>query len=89
MVVVVVVVVVANVATHLINELQRWFPQHAKLDAFDIVYPQYWLQSYAKDTFAKHLDTLQNSHNTMMVVGFAIDKEVISRIMDQWLVDLK
>lgn len=42
------------------DELDRRFPQQALLDAFGIVYPQYWRQNGADDSFPQHLAVLKD-----------------------------
>ncbi len=49
----------AEIAQALCDELDRRFPQHELLDAFGIIYPQYWLQDGAIDTFTQHLSVLK------------------------------
>ena len=51
---------IAEVAQSLCNELDRRFPQQSLLDAFGIVYPQYWKQDGADESFAKHLSVLKD-----------------------------
>ena len=42
-------------AQSLSDELDRRFPQQELLDAFGIIYPQYWKQEGADQSFPHHL----------------------------------
>jgi hypothetical protein len=48
-----------EVAQALSDELDRRFPHQEVLDAFGIIYPQYWMQEGADESFHKHLDILK------------------------------
>ncbi len=48
-----------GVAETLIQELETRFPTHGVMDAFGIVYPQYWLQVDCETSFPKHLAVIK------------------------------
>lgn len=50
----------SEIAQALCDELDHRFPQHEVLDAFGIVYPQYWQQPGAEESFSQHLQVLKN-----------------------------
>ena len=49
----------AEIAQSLCDELDRRFPQQELLDAFGIIYPQYWKQEGADASFPQHLSVLK------------------------------
>ena len=80
---------VAGVVAQLIQELQRSFPEHAVLDVFGIIYPQYWLQPNDEITFSKQRDTMKNWYCNARVLGSGVDKEVILGILYRWSLDFQ
>jgi hypothetical protein len=46
---------VSEIAQSLSDEMDARFPQHDILDAFGIIYPQYWMQEGADISFQQHL----------------------------------
>jgi len=49
----------AEIAQSFCDELDRRFPQQEFLDAFGIIYPQYWKQEGADASFPQHLLVLK------------------------------
>lgn len=47
-----------DAATSLCNGIRSRFPPHELLDAFSIIYPQFWLEDDCEDLFEDHLKTL-------------------------------
>jgi hypothetical protein len=47
--------VLAGATETLIQELETRFPTHGVMDAFGIVYPQYWSHADYETSFPKHL----------------------------------
>jgi hypothetical protein len=45
------------------------FPQHDILDAFGIIYPQYWIQEGADESFQQHLSVLKTFYCTTREVN--------------------
>jgi hypothetical protein len=58
-------------AQSLSDELDRRFPQQELLDAFGIVYPQYWKQPGADDSFSHHLAVIKKfyCHSKVLNAG--------------------
>ncbi len=50
---------VVGTIDYLVAKLQRKFPTHGVMDSFGVVYPQYWLQFDAKESFHNHLDVIK------------------------------
>ncbi len=50
---------VVGIIDYLVAKLQRKFPTHGVMDSFGVVYPQYWLQFDAKESFHNHLDVIK------------------------------
>ena len=59
----------AEIAQSLSGELDRRFPQQELLDAFGIIYPQYWKQEGAEESFAHHLAVLKKFYSNARVLG--------------------
>jgi hypothetical protein len=51
---------VVGTIDYLVAKLQGKFLTHGVMDSFGVVYPQYWLQFDAKESFYNHLDDLGN-----------------------------
>jgi hypothetical protein len=51
----------SEAACQIILELDRRFPTVEVMDALGIVYPQYWLNESAAETFGQHLEVLKRS----------------------------
>jgi hypothetical protein len=48
-------------ARQIISELYKRFPAVELMDVLRVVYPQYWLNESASETFGQHLDVLKQS----------------------------
>jgi hypothetical protein len=53
--------VLARATETLIQELETRFLAHGVMDAFGIVYPQYWLQADCETFFPKHLIVMKTT----------------------------
>ena len=53
---------VASAAKKLIQELEVRFPSASLMDAFGLVYPQYWMGTTADEDFQRHLDILKEHY---------------------------
>ena len=53
---------IVEIAQSLSDELDRQFPQQELLDTFGIIYPQYWKQEGADQSFPHHLSVLKNHY---------------------------
>ncbi|KAG0572340.1 hypothetical protein KC19_VG086600 [Ceratodon purpureus] len=51
-----------DAAEKLIYELEARFPSSELVDAFGIVYPQYWLAADADDNFVRHLSVIKDHY---------------------------
>jgi hypothetical protein len=58
----------AEIAQSLCDELDRRFPSQELLDAFGIIYPQYWMQEGAEASLAQHLLVLKDFYACAKVV---------------------
>lgn len=59
----------SNIAQTLCDELNWHFPQQELLDAFRIIYPQYWRQEGADASFSYHLAILKKSYGDARLVN--------------------
>jgi hypothetical protein len=51
--------IVVKIVESLSSKLEGKFPSHKVLDAFGIIYPQYYVQEGANTSFQKHLAILK------------------------------
>ena len=56
----------AGAAQKLIQELEVRFPSASLMDAFGLVYPQYWVGATADEDFQRHLDVLKEHYGHTM-----------------------
>jgi hypothetical protein len=49
---------VVGTIDYLVAKLQGKFPTHGVMDSFGVVYPHYWLQFDAKESFHNNLDVI-------------------------------
>jgi hypothetical protein len=61
--------VFTEIAQSLCNEFDWRFPSHELLDAFGIIYPQYWRQEGAEESFSQHLLVLKDFYSRAKVVN--------------------
>ena len=59
----------AEMAQSLCDEFDRRFPSQELLDAFGIIYPQYWIQEGAEASLAQHLSVLKDFYSSAKVVN--------------------
>jgi hypothetical protein len=52
-----------EITQSLIDELDSRFPSHEVLDAFGILYPQYWVQEGTEDSFPHHHAVLKKQYS--------------------------
>lgn len=66
----------AEIAQSLSDELDRRFPQQELLDAFGIIYPQYWQQPGAEESFRHHLAVIKKfySHSQLLNAGLPLQE---------------
>ncbi|MCO5570857.1 hypothetical protein L7F22_024585 [Adiantum nelumboides] len=56
-------------AIFLVQEINDRFPSHALVEAFSIIYPQFWYSLTYEEDFLRHLKTLQATYCTQREVG--------------------
>jgi hypothetical protein len=61
--------VFAEIAQSLCDEFDWRFPSQEVLDAFGIIYPQYWRQEGAEESFSQHLLVLKDFYSRTKVVN--------------------
>lgn len=67
----------------LIAELDSRFPAHHVMNAFGILYPQYWCQLDAEQSFDKHLQILIETYGHGKILKEGDDKLLIKPLIDR------
>ena len=65
----------AGTAQKLIRELEVRFPSASLIDAFGLVYPQYWMGATADEDFERHLDVLKEHYGHTMEFTMELDEQ--------------
>jgi hypothetical protein len=79
-----------GVAIQLIGELRSRFSQHDILDAHGIIYPQYWANPNAEESFHKYLQVLKKfygEHKTLSRGENGESKTHVPALLDPWKLD--
>jgi hypothetical protein len=75
--------VTAGAAEMLVKELEDRFPAHHVMNAFGILYPQFWCQGSAEEMFDKHLRTLMDTYGHGNFLGEGDKKMLIKPLIDR------
>jgi hypothetical protein len=70
-------------AKMLVEELDARFPAHHVMNAFGILYPQYWVQLSAEEMFDKHLRILMDTYGHGKILGEGEKKLLIPALLDR------
>lgn len=73
----------AGAARQLLRELESRFPSNNVMDAMGIMYPQYWLQSGAEETFPRHLSILMEYYCEPKLIEAEKVKRLVPPIVDR------
>jgi len=75
--------VISSAAKLLVQELDAHFPSaHNVMNAFGILYLQFWCQPNAKDMFNKHLRTLIEAYGYSKILGEGEKKMLIPPLLN-------
>lgn len=75
----------AGAASLVISELDARFPAQSVMNAFGILYPQYWCQGDAEEQFENHLRCLMDNYCHGKILGDGDGKLLIPAILDREL----
>jgi len=73
----------AGAATMLIAELDVRFPAQHVMNAFGILYPQYWCMPDAEEMFDSHMRTLMDTYGHGKILGEGDKKLLIPAVIDR------
>lgn len=77
------IVVYPGAAKMLIEELDAHFPSQHVMNAFGILYPQYWCMPDAEDMFDNHLRTLMDAYGHGKILGSGDKKLLITPVINR------
>lgn len=67
----------------LVHELDERFPAHHVMNAFGVLYPQYWCQVSAEETFDKHLRVLMDTYGHGKILGEGENKLLVTPLINR------